>query len=147
MERHAKVVVIGGGVTGCSWHAAGSLFALTSPSNAAILQKYTIGLYPQLEAESGQSCGYHPVGGIHLARTEDQVMALRLLHSRGKRNGIESEFISIAEAQRPHPQDRRHQGCAARASERLLRSGQRDAGLCEGGPRSWRQGPSLYAGH
>ena len=54
--------------SGSSWHAAGSLFALTSPSNAAILQKYTIGLYPQLEAESGQSCGYHPVGGIHLAR-------------------------------------------------------------------------------
>jgi len=129
MESHARVVVIGGGVTGCailyhlakmgwrdvvllerqeltsgsSWHAAGSLFALTSPSNAAILQKYTIGLYPELEAESGQSCGYHPVGGIHLARTEDQVMALRLLHSRGKRNGIESEFISIAEAQRIAP--------------------------------------------
>ena len=115
MESHARVVVIGGGVTGCailyhlakmgwrdvvllerqeltsgsSWHAAGSLFALTSPSNAAILQKYTIGLYPQLEAESGQSCGYHPVGGMHLARTEDQYMALKLLHSRGKRNGIE----------------------------------------------------------
>ena len=129
MERHAKVVIIGGGVTGCSilyhlakmgwrdvvllerqeltsgssWHAAGSLFALTSPSNAAILQKYTIGLYPQLEAESGQSCGYHPVGGIHLARTEDQVMALRLLHSRGKRNGIDSEFISIEEARRRAP--------------------------------------------
>ena len=34
--------------SGSSWHAAGSLFALTSPSNAAILQKYTIGLYPQL---------------------------------------------------------------------------------------------------
>jgi dimethylglycine dehydrogenase len=125
MDSHARVVVIGGGVTGCailyhlarmgwrdvvllerqeltsgsSWHAAGSLFALTSPSNAAILQKYTIGLYPQLEAETGQSCGYHPVGGIHLARTEDQVMALRLLHSRGKRNGIDSEFISFKLAQ------------------------------------------------
>src|SRR5579885_385578 len=129
MESHARVVVIGGGVTGCailyhlakmgwrdvvllerqeltsgsSWHAAGSLFALTSPSNSAILQKYTIGLYPQLEAESGQSCGYHPVGGIHLARTEDQVMALRLLHSRGKRNGIESEFISVEAARRRAP--------------------------------------------
>ena len=129
MESHARVVVIGGGVTGCailyhlakmgwrdvvllerqeltsgsSWHAAGSLFALTSPSNAAILQKYTIGLYPQLEAESGQSCGYHPVGGMHLARTQDQFMALKLLHSRGKRNGIESEFISVEEARRIAP--------------------------------------------
>jgi dimethylglycine dehydrogenase len=129
MESHARVVVIGGGVTGCailyhlakmgwtdvvllerkeltsgsSWHAAGSLFALTSPSNAAILQKYTIELYPKLEAESGQSCGYHPTGGVHLARTDDQVMALRLLQSRGKRNGIESEFIDLAEARRIAP--------------------------------------------
>jgi dimethylglycine dehydrogenase len=129
MESHARVVVIGGGVTGCailyhlakmgwtdvvllerkeltsgsSWHAAGSLFALTNPSNAAVLQKYTIDLYPRLEAESGQSCGYHPTGGIHLARTDDQVTALRLLRSRGKRNGIESEFISLEEARRLAP--------------------------------------------
>src|SRR6266404_3060181 len=124
MESHARVVVIGGGVTGCAilyhlakmgwrdvvllerkeltagstWHAAGSLFALTSPSSAAVLQKYTIELYPKLEAESGQSCGYHPVGGIHLARTYDQLTALQILRSRGKRNGIESEFISVEEA-------------------------------------------------
>ena len=62
MESHARVVVIGGGVTGCAilyhlaklgwrdvvllerkeltsgstWHAAGSLFALTSPAGAAV---------------------------------------------------------------------------------------------------------------
>ncbi|HEU4827219.1 MAG TPA: FAD-dependent oxidoreductase, partial [Dongiaceae bacterium] len=109
MESHARVVVIGGGVTGCAilyhlakmgwrdvvllerkeltsgstWHAAGSLFALTSPASAAVLQKYTIELYPKLEAESGQSCGYHPTGGIHLARTDDQLTALQILHSRG----------------------------------------------------------------
>jgi len=129
MEKHARVVVIGGGVTGCAilyhlakmgwrdvvllerkeltagstWHAAGSLFALTNPSSAAVLQKYTIELYPKLEAESGQSCGYHPVGGMHLARTDDQLTALQILHSRGKRNGIESEFISLDEAQRLAP--------------------------------------------
>jgi dimethylglycine dehydrogenase len=129
METHARVVVIGGGVTGCAilyhlakagwkdvvllerkeltagstWHAAGSLFALTNPSSAAVLQKYTINLYPELEKESGQSCGYHPVGGIHLARTDDQLTALQYLHSRGKRNGIDSEFISLEEAKRLAP--------------------------------------------
>jgi dimethylglycine dehydrogenase len=129
METQARAVVIGGGVTGCAilyhlakmgwrdvillerkeltagstWHAAGSLFALTNPSSAAVLQKYTIELYPKLEAESGQSCGYHPVGGIHLARTDDQLTALQILHSRGKRNGIESEFISVDEARRLAP--------------------------------------------
>jgi dimethylglycine dehydrogenase len=129
METHARVVVIGGGVTGCAilyhlakagwrdvvllerkeltagstWHAAGSLFALTNPSSAAVLQKYTINLYPELEKESGQSCGYHPVGGIHLARTDDQLTALQILHSRGKRNGIDSDFISLEEARRLAP--------------------------------------------
>ncbi len=129
LETQARVVVIGGGVVGCailyhlakagwrdvvllerkeltsgsSWHAAGGLFALTSPSNAAVLQKYTIELYPKLEAESGQSCGYHPTGGIHIARNDDQVTALKLLHSRGKRNGVDSTFISIAEARRLAP--------------------------------------------
>src|SRR5215470_10903083 len=127
MESHARVVVIGGGVTGCAilyhlakmgwrdvvllerkeltagstWHAAGSLFSLTSPSSAAVLQKYTIELYPKLEAESGQSCGYHPTGGIHLARTDDQLTALQILHSRGKRNGdmsaIERDVIAQVE--------------------------------------------------
>src|SRR5260370_24675255 len=89
--------------SGSSWHAAGGLFARTSPSNAAVLQKYTIELYPKLEAESGQDCGLHPVGGIHIARTGDQVIALKLLHSRGKRNGIGSEFITVEEAQRLAP--------------------------------------------
>jgi dimethylglycine dehydrogenase len=129
MQSDARVVVIGGGVTGCailyhlakmgwtdvvllerqeltsgsSWHAAGSLFALTSPANAAVLQKYTIELYPKLEAESGQACGYHTTGGLHLARTDDQVTALRLAHSRGKRNGIVTEFISLDEARRRAP--------------------------------------------
>src|SRR5688572_485108 len=92
---NARVVVIGGGIVGCSvlyhlaksgltdalllerqeltsgssWHAAGNLFSLTSPSNAQRLQKYTIELYPKLEAESGQQVGYHPTGGLVLAST------------------------------------------------------------------------------
>jgi dimethylglycine dehydrogenase len=129
VESQARVVIIGGGVTGCailyhlakmgwhdvvllerkeltsgsSWHAAGGLFALTSPSNAAVLQKYTIELYPELETESGQSCGLHRTGGIHVARSRDQVTALRLLQSRGKRNGIDSEFITIEEGRRLAP--------------------------------------------
>lgn len=124
MKSHAQVVVVGGGVTGCSilyhlakmgwtdvvlverkeltsgssWHAAGNLFALTSPSNVAALQKYTIDLYPELEAESGQSCGHHPVGGLHLARAKDEVEALKIARSQGRRNGIEAEFLTLAEA-------------------------------------------------
>ncbi len=129
MKSHAQVVVIGGGVTGCSvlyhlakmgwtdivlierkeltsgssWHAAGGLFALTSPSNVAALQKYTIELYPEIEKESGQSVGFHLTGGFHLARTPEQVTALKLACSRGRRNGIDAEFISLDEARRRSP--------------------------------------------
>ena len=138
MREQARVVVIGGGVTGCailyhlakmgwtdcvllerreltsgsSWHAAGSLFALTTPSNAALLQKYTIELYPRLEAESGQSCGYHRSGGLILARSADESTALKLAHGRARRNGIETQLLSPAEARsacsrsRPSPSTR-----------------------------------------
>src|SRR6516162_9091650 len=90
MESHARVVVIGGGVTGCAiiYH-----LAKMGWRDVVLLERQ--------ERTSGSS--WHAAGGIHLARTEDQVMALRLLHSRGKRNGIESEFISIAEARRIAP--------------------------------------------
>jgi len=129
MKSHAQVVVIGGGVTGCSvlyhlakmgwtdvvlierkeltsgssWHAAGGLFALTSPSNVAALQKYTIELYPQIEQESEQDVGFHLTGGFHLARSAEQVTALKLACSRGRRNGIDAEFISLEEARRRSP--------------------------------------------
>lgn len=124
METQAKVVVIGGGVVGCSilyhlakrgwsdvvllerqeltagssWHAAGNLFTLTSPGNAAVLQKYTIDLYPELEQESGQSCGLHYNGELLLAKDEEEIKTLSIAHAFGKRYGIESEFISADRA-------------------------------------------------
>lgn len=125
----ARVVVVGGGVTGCaviyhlakagwtdvvlierseltsgsSWHAAGSLFSLTSPSSAVVLQKYTRDLYPIIEQEADQSVGYHQCGGLAVARSEDELIKLRILQSSCQRNGIPSEFISPEEAGRRVP--------------------------------------------
>ena len=124
MKKSSRVVVIGGGVTGCSvlyhlakmgwddvvllerreltagssWHAAGNLFALTAPNNAAALQKYTIELYPELERESGQDCGYHATGGLVLIRSEAEREAAEVALTRGKRLGIDAHWISLAEA-------------------------------------------------
>ena len=104
MKSHVRVVVIGGGVVGCSvlyhlaklgcsdallierseltsgstWHAAAGNHALHDVTNIAKLQKYTINLYKELEAETGQSCGIHQVGGIYLASSEERVNQLRL---------------------------------------------------------------------
>ena len=124
MDTHARVVVIGGGITGCAilyhlakkgwkdvvllerseltsgstWHAAGNLFSLTRPSNAQRLQVYTINLYPEIERESGQAVGYHPTGGMHLAASNDEVTTLAIARARARRNGVEAEWITFEEA-------------------------------------------------
>jgi len=129
LKTNFRVIVIGGGVTGCSilyhlakmgwtdiallerreltsgssWHAAGNLFTLTSPNSVSALQKYTFELYPQLEEESGQSTGYHPTGGLSLARTPEQTTALKIARGRGRRLGIDAEFISFEEAREHAP--------------------------------------------
>jgi dimethylglycine dehydrogenase len=129
LQNQARVVVIGGGITGCavlyhlakmgwrdvvllerkeltsgsSWHAAGSLFSLTTPSSAATLQRYTRELYSIIEQEGEQPLGYHTCGGMTLARSEDEVKKLKILQSRCQRNGIPSEFISLAEVRRRAP--------------------------------------------
>jgi dimethylglycine dehydrogenase len=125
----ARVVVIGGGITGCavvyhlakagwsdvvlierkeltsgsSWHAAGSLFSLTAPSSAATLQKYSRDLYPVIEKEADQPLDYHQCGGIAVAKSADEHIKLKMLQSRCHRNGIPSEFIALEEARRRVP--------------------------------------------
>jgi dimethylglycine dehydrogenase len=98
LKDRYQVVVIGGGIVGCSvayhltlrgmtdvaviermeltagstWHAAGGFHAINSDTRIAALQKYTIGLYPQVEAESGRSVGLHMTGGLELAGTTER---------------------------------------------------------------------------
>ena len=124
MKSHVRVAVIGGGVTGCSvlyhlvragwsevalferseltsgstWHAAAGTGAFAANANMGFLHKYSFELYPQLEAESGQSCGFHHVGGLTLARTERRLEELEIHRSKTIRLGLEAEFISHAEA-------------------------------------------------
>ena len=94
MESQARVVIIGGGVVGCSilfhlvkhgwkdcvllerneltsgssWHAAGQIHTISSDPNISRLQGYTIKLYDELEELSGQSVGHHATGGKHHPR-------------------------------------------------------------------------------
>ena len=124
MKSHARVAVIGGGVTGCSivyhlakagwrdvvllerseltsgstWHAAGGTSALTGSANMSMLHKYSFELYPKLEEETGQSCGFHPVGRMALARTQARVEELEILKSKACRVGLDPVFLSNEEA-------------------------------------------------
>ena len=119
MKTHARVVVIGGGVTGCSvlyhlasagwtdclllerseltsgstWHAAGGTAALAAGATMTWLHRYSFELYPKLEAETGQSCGFHHVGGVMLARTDRRMEELELFRSKARRMGFAPQWL------------------------------------------------------
>jgi dimethylglycine dehydrogenase len=129
MKSHAQVVVIGGGVVGCSvlyhltkagwkdvvlverdqltsgstWHAAGGFHTLNGDPNVAKLQGYTIALYDELEKISGQSCGLHRSGGLMLADTNERMEWLKMAHARARYLGLETELMSAQEAKRRFP--------------------------------------------
>ena len=124
MRSEARAVVIGGGVVGVSvlyhlakigwtdvmllekneltsgstWHAAGGMHTFNGDANVSRLQKYTIDLYRELEALSGQSCGLHPNGGLMLAANQGEMDSLHLIASRARYLGMDTEIISVAEA-------------------------------------------------
>ena len=129
MKESARAVVIGGGVVGASvlyhlarigwndvlliekseltsgstWHAAGGMHTFNGEANISKLQKYTIDLYREIESLSGQSCGLHPNGGLMLAATPGELDSLKLICSRARYLGMETEMISLEEAQRLNP--------------------------------------------
>jgi dimethylglycine dehydrogenase len=129
------VVVIGGGVVGASvlyhltkagwrdvllveraeltsgstWHAAGGMHTVNGDPNVAKLQQYTIQLYKEIEAISGQSCGVHITGGVMLAGTRERLDWLKMAKARGRYLKMELEILSVDEAAKLFPlMDKRH---------------------------------------
>ena len=120
MKRQARVVVIGGGVVGCSvlyhltklgwadvmlverseltsgstWHAAGGFHTLNGDTNMAALQGYTIRLYRELEELTGVSCGLHHVGGGTLADTPERMDMLKAERAKHRYMGLETEILT-----------------------------------------------------
>ena len=129
MKTHAKAIVIGGGVVGCSilyhlakagwkdiilierseltsgssWHAAGGFHTLNGDPNVAKLQAYTVSLYKELEELSGQSCSLHLTGGVMMADSPERMDFLRMTHARGRCLGMETELITPSEAKAMFP--------------------------------------------
>ncbi|RMH43746.1 MAG: FAD-dependent oxidoreductase, partial [Alphaproteobacteria bacterium] len=129
MKTHAQVLVIGGGVVGCSvlyhltrfgwrdvmlversdltsgstWHAAGGFHTLNGDTNMAALQGYTISLYRELEEMTGMSCGLHHVGGITLADTPERMDMLRAERAKHRYMGLETEILSPEEVRELAP--------------------------------------------
>jgi len=129
MESHERVVIIGGGVVGCSilfhlarfgwqdcvlferneltsgssWHAAGQIHTISSDPNISRLQGYTINLYKELEELSGHSVGLHATGGFYLASNQDWYDYLKRERSKARYMGLDQEFISLKEIAELHP--------------------------------------------
>ena len=129
METHAKVVIIGGGVVGCSilfhlakyglkdcillerkeltsgssWHAAGNVHVISSDPNISRLMAYTIKLYKEIEETSGHSTGFKPSGGFYLASNEAWDDYLKRERSKARYMGLDQEFISLEEVAKKNP--------------------------------------------
>ncbi|MFZ1815899.1 MAG: FAD-dependent oxidoreductase [Rhizobiaceae bacterium] len=129
LPTQARVVIIGGGVVGCSilfhlakfgwkdvvllerseltsgssWHAAGQIHTISSDPNISRLQGYTINLYKEIEETSGHSVGMHNTGGFYLASNQVWYDYLKRERSKARYMGLDQEFISLEEVARRHP--------------------------------------------
>jgi glycine cleavage system aminomethyltransferase T/glycine/D-amino acid oxidase-like deaminating enzyme len=129
LPAHASVVVIGGGVMGCStlyhlakagvndaillernqltsgttWHSAAQVRALRSSKNLTDLIKYSVSLYSSLEQETGQSTGWINKGSLSIATNADRLTFIKRQESLAHLYGVEATSISVAEAKERWP--------------------------------------------
>ncbi|WP_299371470.1 FAD-dependent oxidoreductase [uncultured Tateyamaria sp.] len=123
LPSSARVVIIGGGVIGCSvayhltklgwkdvvllerkqltsgttWHAAGLIAQLRATANMTKLARYSQELYGGLEAETGVATGFKRVGSITAALTGERLEELRRQAGMARAFGVEVEEISPSE--------------------------------------------------
>jgi glycine cleavage system T protein len=129
IPTHAQVVIIGGGIVGCStayhlveqgykdvvllerkrissgtsWAAAGLLGQLWSTSSLTRLAQYGADLYAGLEAKTGQPTGYKRNGSIRVSRTMERRSEYQRALGMARAFGIRMEEISLEEAKRLFP--------------------------------------------
>src|SRR4051794_29647688 len=129
LPSRARVVVVGGGVIGCSvayhltrlgwtdvllleqgrlsggstWHAAGLVGPLRATEAGTRLVQYSVELYAALEAETGLATGYRNVGGVIVARTDERMTQLRRTAANAVAYDLECELLTPARAQELWP--------------------------------------------
>jgi len=124
MKSSAQIVIIGGGIVGCStayhlakmgakdvvlidkgeltsgstWHAAGLVGQLRSERNITRMLQYSVSLYGQLEAETGFATGWKKSGCLHLASTKERMYELKKGATTARSFGLEMNIITPQEA-------------------------------------------------
>ena len=128
LPKSASVVVIGGGIVGCStayhlaqldqevillergqltcgstWHAAGLVGQLRSSANITQLLGYSVDLYRRLEQETGQHTGWKMNGGLRLACHQERWTEVKRQATTARSFGLEMQLLSPAQAQNLWP--------------------------------------------
>ena len=129
VPTHAQVVVIGGGIIGCStayhlardykadvvlleqgrltggstWHAAGLVGQLRSSASITQVLKYSVDLYTKIEAETGLATGWKQNGGLRLACNEERWIEIKRQATTARSFGLEMELLSPKQAQELWP--------------------------------------------
>ena len=123
LPTHARAVVVGGGVIGCStayhlarlgwqdvvilerkqvscgttWHAAGLVTTLRDTETQTKLATYSLKLYQDLEAETGQATGFVRCGSVQLAMDHDKAEEMRRGCAMARTFGVENHEITPAQ--------------------------------------------------
>jgi len=126
---HAQVVIIGGGIIGCSvayhltklgwhdvllierkqltsgttWHAAGLVVTPSSSELDVEISTYTRELFKELEEETGQSTGFKPIGYLQLACTPDWLIERRRMAVAARNFGVNVQEISATQVKQMWP--------------------------------------------
>ena len=124
LPSHAQVVIIGGGVGGCSiayhltkmgwkdvvllerheltagstWHSAGLVGQLRSDANLTRMMSYSTDLYRQLKDETGIDTGWREVGGLRLASSPERMEDIKRLVGMARSFGMPMDLLSPKEA-------------------------------------------------
>ncbi|MBV8784885.1 MAG: GcvT family protein [Gammaproteobacteria bacterium] len=129
MAGTARVIVIGGGVVGCSalyhltrlgwrdvlllerdeltagstWHAAGNCPNFATSWSLLKLQSYSTALYRELARSGDYDINYHVTGSLRLAHTRDRVDEFRHVRAQARAQGLDFELLTPAEARERYP--------------------------------------------
>lgn len=130
MKTSARVVIIGGGIAGCSlayhltnvhgwsdivlldkgqltsgstWHAAGIVTVFHTSPSLMRMRKYSMDLYKKLQADGGDQVGWRTVGSLRVASTADHFKFLQRQVSQGKAIGLDLAIISPEASLRHYP--------------------------------------------
>ena len=124
LPTHARIVIVGGGIAGCStayhlslmgqtdvllleqgkltcgttWHAAGLVGQMRPNRNMTQMSQYGIELYARLEAETGLATGWKQCGSVNVAATADRMKVLRKQAALARSFGVEVEVIDAQRA-------------------------------------------------